>query len=102
MPSMLHKVGSVRGGEQIKFDYGVGKVPGSTISTGSVHAVIFKEPLIKYMMLLAYRLVRDQGMILKACRYLPKNYNAEHGQACKPLRARPEAHICHVAKLVKD
>jgi len=25
-----------------------------------------REPLIKYMMLLAYRLVRDQGMALKA------------------------------------
>jgi len=61
-----------------------------------------RAPLIKSMILLAYRLVRDQGIILKACGYLVKNDNAEHGQACKPLRARPEAHTCGVAKLVKD
>ena len=57
---------------------------------------------MKSMIFLAYRLVRDQGIILKACRYLVKNDNVEHGQACKPLRARPEGHICGVAKLVKD
>jgi hypothetical protein len=57
-----------------------------------------RAPLIKSIMLLAYRLVRNQDSILKACRYLVKNTNAEYGQACKPLRARPEGHICHVAK----
>ena len=54
------------------------------------------------MMLLAYKLVRDQGSILKACRHLVKDANTEHGQACKPLRARPEGYIYCVAKLVKD
>ena len=59
-------------------------------------------PLIKSIMLLAYRLVRNQDNILKAYRYLVINTNAEYGQACKPLRARPEGYICHVPKLVKD
>jgi hypothetical protein len=53
-------------------------------------------------MLLAYRLVRNQDSILTACRYLVKKTNAEYGQACKPLWARPEGYICHVAKFVKD
>ena len=38
----------------------------------------FRVPLIKSMMFLAYRLTRDQGIILKACRNLVKNDNAEH------------------------
>ena len=61
-----------------------------------------RVPLIKSIVLLAYRLVRNQDSILKACKYLVKNTNEEYGQACKPLRARPEGYICHVAKLVKD
>ena len=31
-----------------------------------------------------------------------KNANTEHGQACKPLRARSERHICRVTKFIKD
>ena len=38
-----------------------------------------RVPLVKSMMFLAYRLTRDQGIILKACRILVKNDNAEYG-----------------------
>ena len=37
-----------------------------------------RVPLIKSIMFLAYRLACDQGIILKACRNLVKNNNAEH------------------------
>ena len=40
--------------------------------------VITRVPLIKSIMFLAYRLACDQGIILKACRNLVKDNNAEH------------------------
>jgi len=54
------------------------------------------------MILLAYRFVRDQGRFLKACKYLVKKANAEHGQTCRPLRASSERRTCRVTKLAKD
>ena len=61
-----------------------------------------KEPLINYATSLAYRLIHYQGVTLKACLGLVKSYNAESESACKPRRARPEAHIYGVALLAKE
>ena len=61
-----------------------------------------REPLINYKLSLAYRLVRNRGAALQACRGLPKSCNEECRPGGKPLRARPEAHICGVAPLAKD
>ena len=46
--------------------------------TSSLETLLFRVPLIKSMMFLAYRLICDQGIILKACRNLVKNDNTEH------------------------
>ena len=51
---------------------------------------------------LAYRPVHNQGGALKACQGLVKSDNAESEPACKPRRARPEAHIYSIVPLVKD
>ncbi|HDH16846.1 MAG TPA: hypothetical protein ENG90_10295 [Gammaproteobacteria bacterium] len=39
---------------------------------------------------------------MKACLGLVKNCNAECESACKPRRARPEAHIYGIVLLAKD
>ncbi len=69
----------------------------------------FKEPLINYVMSLAHRLHRNQGVTLTACARLVKSCtksrrtsDAECGSACEPQRASPEAHIYRVALLAKD
>ncbi len=61
-----------------------------------------KEPLINYAIPLAYRLIHNQGGTLKACPGLVKSDNAECEPACKPRRARPEAHIYGIVLLAKD
>jgi len=61
-----------------------------------------KEPLIKYKLSLAYRLVRDEGIVLTAWLVTQKNINAKHGPACMPRRARLEGFIYVVAALIKD
>ena len=55
-----------------------------------------------YAISLVYRLMYNQGVTLKACLGLVKSFNAECASACKPHRARPEAHIYGIALLVKD
>ncbi|GMR05714.1 MAG: hypothetical protein BMS9Abin25_0289 [Gammaproteobacteria bacterium] len=55
-----------------------------------------------YAISLAYRLIHNQGAALKACLGLVKSCNAECESACKPHRARPEAHIYGIVLLAKD
>jgi len=54
-----------------------------------------------YAIPLAYRLIHNQGGTLKACLGLVKSDNAECESACKPRRARPEAHIYGIVLLIK-
>ncbi|MCK5359435.1 MAG: hypothetical protein KAJ95_02350, partial [Gammaproteobacteria bacterium] len=61
-----------------------------------------KEPLLIYTDPLAYRPAHNQDETLKACLGLVKSGNAECEPACKPRRARPEAHIYGIALLAKD
>jgi len=63
---------------------------------------VLGEPLNNYIFSLASSLVRNRGADLKSCPGLPKSCNEECGAGWKPRRARPEAHICHVAPLAKD
>ena len=63
---------------------------------------MIREPVINYGISLAYRLIHNQGDTLKACLGLVKSVNAECGSACKPRRARPEAHIYGIVLLIKD
>jgi len=63
---------------------------------------MLKEPLINSAMSLAYRLVHNQDAALKACLGLVKSCNAECESACKPRRARPEAHIYGIVLFAKD
>jgi hypothetical protein len=61
-----------------------------------------REPLINYAIPLAYRPIHNQGGALKACLGLVQSDNAECESACKPRRARPEAHIYGIVLLAKD
>jgi hypothetical protein len=65
---------------------------------------LFKEPLINYVISLAHRLIRNQGVTLNACVGLVKSCtksrrtsDAECGSACEPRRAGSETHIYRVA-----
>jgi hypothetical protein len=58
---------------------------------------LFKEPLINYVISLAHRLIRNQGVTLNACVGLVKSCNAECGSSCEPRRAGSETHIYCVA-----